>query len=143
MSNNKSSDIIGLIAEMLKHAPIPAKDLLLGLLNALLVHGCLPKDWRTTHCTMLAKHTKAKSVDEFRPIALLSICYKVYAKLLNTRARRTLDVHQTPSQAGFREGHSVDHHLLALAVLLKRVHEYDGQLWAISIDLSKAFDRVN
>ena len=72
-----------------------------------------------------------------------TICYKVDAKLLNTRARKTLDVPQPPSQAGFRKGHSVDHHLLALTLLLERVHEYDEQCWAISIDLSKAFDRVN
>ena len=30
-----------------------------------------------------------------------------------------------------------------MTILLERVHEYDEQLWAISIDLSKAFDRVN
>ena len=57
--------------------------------------------------------------------------------------RKTLDAHQPPFQAGFRKGHSVDHHLVALTILLKRVHEYDEQLWAISIDLSKAFDRLN
>ena len=44
MSNNKSSDSVGVTAEMLKLAPIPAKDVLLSLLNALLVHGCLPVD---------------------------------------------------------------------------------------------------
>ena len=103
MSNNKSSDSVGVTAEMLKLAPIPAKDVLLSLLNALLVHGCLPDDWRTTHFMMLAKYTKAKTVDGFRPIALLNICYKVYARLLNTRARKTLDIHQPPSQAGFRK----------------------------------------
>ena len=92
---------------------------------------------------MIAKHLKAKTVDGLRPIALLNICYKVYARLLNTRVRKSLDAHQPPSQAGFRKGFSVDHHLLALTLLVERVHEYNLQLWAISIDLSKAFGRVN
>ena len=128
MTNNKSFDNVRVTAEMLTFAQILTEYVLLSLLNALLVHGCLPDDWRTTHFMMLAKHTKAKTVDEFRPIALLNICYKVYARLLNTRARKTLDIHQPPSQAGFRKGHSVDHHLLALTILLERVHEYDEQL---------------
>ena len=104
MANNKSCDNAGVIAEMLKYAPILAKDLLLSLLNALLVHGNLPDDWRTTHFIMIAKHLKAKAVDEFRPIALLNIGYNVYARLLNTRVRKSLDAHQPPSQAGSRKG---------------------------------------
>ena len=92
---------------------------------------------------MLAKHVIAKTADEFRPIALLKICYKVYARLINTRARQFLEKSQPPAQAGFRKGFSVDHHLLALTLLLERVHEYNLDLWAVSLDLSKAFDRVN
>ena len=93
---------------------------------------------------MFAKHTKANTVDEFRRIALLNIKYKVCAMLLNTRARKTLSIHQSPSQAGFKKCHSIDHpFLLVLTTFLERIHEYDGQLWAFNIDLSKAFDSVN
>ena len=92
---------------------------------------------------MLAKHIHAKTVDEFRPIALLKICYKVYARLINSRARKYLDKSQPPSQAGFTKSFSIDDNLLALTLLLERVHEYNLKLWAVSLDLSKAFDRVN
>ena len=92
---------------------------------------------------MIAKHAKAKTIDDFRPIALLSICYKVYARLLNSRVRQFLDKHQPPSQAGFRKGYSVDDHLLALTLLLEKMHEYNLQIWAVSLDLNKAFDKVN
>ena len=92
---------------------------------------------------MIAKVIKAKTIDEFRPIALLTICFKVHACLLNSQVRKDLDKRQPPSQAGFRKGYSVDHHLLALTLLLERVHELNLQLWAVSLDLNKAFDRVN
>ena len=85
MASNKSSDHIGLIAEILKIAPVDATDILLVLLNGILLHGELPDNWRTAQFIMIAKHIKAKTVDEFRPIALLDICYKVYARLLNSR----------------------------------------------------------
>ena len=92
---------------------------------------------------MIAKHIKAKTVDEFRQMALLNICYKVYARLLNSRVRKYLDKKQPPSQAEFRKGYSVDDHLLALTLLLERVHEFNLQLWAVSLDLSNVFDKVN
>ena len=76
---------------MLKFAPVEATEILLGLLNGILVHGQLQKNWRTTQFIMIAKHVKAKTVDEFRPIALLDICYKVYARLLNSRMSEYLD----------------------------------------------------
>ena len=74
---------------------------------------------------MLAKRTKAELVDESRRIRWFKICYNVYATLLDTRVRETLSIRQLSSQAGFRKGHSVDHHSLGLTILLERVHEYD------------------
>ena len=129
--------------EMLIFAPCQAEDVLLDLLNHILVHCDLPVDCRTTHFIMLANHIHAKTVDEFRPIALLKMCYKVYARLINSRARKYLDKSQPPSQARFKKDFSIDDHLLALTLLLERVHEYNLKLWAVNLDLSKAFDRVN
>ena len=65
--------------------------MLLSLLNDVLIHGQLPDNWRTTPLIMIAKHMRAKTVDEFRPIALLDICYRVYARLLNSRVRKNLN----------------------------------------------------
>ena len=45
MASNKSSDHIGLTAEMLKFAIVEATDILLGVLNGILVHGQLPDNW--------------------------------------------------------------------------------------------------
>ena len=143
MASNKSSDNIGLTAEMFKFAPIEATDILLSLLNNILVHGQLPDNRRSIQFIMIAKHMNAKTVDEFRPIALLNICYKVYARLLKSRVRNCLDKTKPPSQAGFRKGYSVDDHLLAITLLLERVHEFNLKLWAISLDLDKAFDIMN
>ena len=92
---------------------------------------------------MIKKLIKAETVDEFRPIALLDICYKVYASLLNSRVWKYLNKNEPPSQAGFRKGYSVDDYLLALTLLLERVYEFNLQFWAVSLDLSKAFDRVD
>ena len=71
------------------------------------------------------------------------MCYKVYAMLLKIRGRKSLDIRQPPSQARFRMGRSVDLYLLALTIFLERIHEYNTQLLAISMDLSKVFDRTN
>ena len=91
MASNKSFDHIGLTAEMLRFAPIEATDILLGLLNDIFAHNQFLDNWRTTQFVMIAKHIESRTVDEFRPIVLLDISYKVYARLLNSRVRKYLN----------------------------------------------------
>ena len=66
-----------------------------------------PMILQITHFIVLAKPTKAEIVHELLPIALLNILYKVYGKLLNTRARKTLDIHQLSSQADLKNLNSM------------------------------------
>ena len=53
-----------------------------------------------------------------------------------------LNKSQPSSQTGSHKEYA-DDHLLALTLLLERVHGFNVQLWAISLDLSRAFNRVN
>ena len=59
------------------------------------------------------------------------------------RIEDTLETSQPEEQHGFRSKRRIEEHLLTFNVILDKTLEMDQPLWIISLDLSKAFDRVN
>ena len=59
------------------------------------------------------------------------------------RIRHQLDSHQSEDQFGFRRGRSTTHALLVLESMLSKCTEFNIPVWVVSIDLKKAFDRVD
>ena len=92
---------------------------------------------------MLAKKTNAKCTAGFRPVACLRILYKLYAYLLLGRIETTLDAAQPEEQHGFRSGRRIEEHLLTASLVIERALAVAMPIWIISLDLSKAFDRVD
>ena len=84
-----------------------------------------------------------KVLDNYRPISVISIIYKVFSKVLNERIKKTLDKEQSPDQAGFRATYGCDDHLFVLTFLYERCAEWSSPLWIGAIDFRKAFDSVN
>ena len=142
IKNGKCPDESGIVAEMLKLGSTSLHRAVLDILNAILVSGCVPRAWGKTTFVMLPKMSGATFVKDFRPIALVKIMYKVYARMMHERLRQTLEAAQPPSQAGFRKGYSTDDDLFAACQLMEKCAEWGLPLWIVSLDLSKAFDRV-
>ena len=59
------------------------------------------------------------------------------------RTEGTLEWNQPEERHGFRSKKRIEEHLLTLNVILDQTLAMDQPLWIISVDLSKAFDRVN
>lgn len=78
--------------------------------------------------------------DNYRPITIRPILHKLFANVLYTRIRTTLDDAQCVDQAGFRSGFSCDDHLQAVVLLVEACSEFNLPLWICSIDFKKAFD---
>lgn len=107
-------------------------------------HGALPHDWTSANVTPIFKKGKKHLVSNYRPISLTCIAVKLLERLIHNHLSDFLTSHNklSPSQHGFRAGHSCQ------SQLLETVH-----LWAKSIDdaksshiafldFSKAFDTV-
>ena len=91
---------------------------------------------------MLFKKGDSRLPENCRPIALVRIVYKVFTKLLAGRMEVVLDCAQSPDQAGFRSGFSVDDNLFTMAVLVEKASEFNLPLWTCAIDFKWAFDMV-
>ena len=140
---NRAADELGLAAELLKHAPPIYRTTLLQLFNQVLVTGLAPTSWRKTFFTMLPKTSTAKNVTDYRPIASTRLLYKLFAYLLLGRLEHTLEKHQPEEQHAFRADHRIEEHLLTAGLMLDKTKTQNVPLWVVSLDLSKAFDRVS
>ena len=58
-------------------------------------------------------------------------------------AEANLDAHQPQEQHGFRKGRHVEEHLLTANLIIDKSFACNLPMWIISLDLSKASDRVD
>ena len=143
LQNNKAADECGLVAEILRCVPHDCLNFFLQIMNDILHKGDVPSSWRKTLFQMLPKSHRARVPADFRPIASLRLLYKMFAYLVLGRIEETLEQHQPEEQHGFRSGRRIEEHLLTANMVIDKTLLANVPLWIVSLDLSKAFDRVN
>ena len=84
-----------------------------------------------------------KNVSYWRPITILPILYKIFAKMLYYRLSPILDFQQADEQFGFRRNKRMDDVFVILENMIGKSDEWNLPFWMISSDLRKAFDRIH
>ena len=103
----------------------------------------VPIDWRKTSFNMLRKHGRAKVPAEYRPIASIRLLYKTFVYMSLGRVEPFLEAAQPEEQHGFRSGRRIEEHLVTANLVIDKSWSVNMPIWIISLDLSKAFDRVH
>ena len=75
-------------------------------------------------------------------LQLLCLLYRIFSKMFYWRLRDKLESFQSDDQAGFRAGIRIEDALGTAESLFSAYFEYDMDLWIASLDLCKAFDRL-
>ena len=91
---------------------------------------------------VLFKKGDAKNPENYRPITLLRITYKLFSRMLCARIKKVLEQAQPVDQAGFRSGFGVEDHLFTMVMISELQEEFNLPLWICSIDYRKALDTV-
>ena len=78
----------------------------------------------------------------WKPIAIVKITYKIFAKMLHDRLQPLLEREQSMDQVCFRRGTGIDHALAVFETVCGKSVEWNAEIWFASLDLTKAFDRV-
>ena len=91
---------------------------------------------------MIAKSGDLTLATNYRPIAILPILYKIFSRMMYRRLRGRLDDAQSDDQAGFRPGIRIEDAIGTAESLISACIEYDMDLWIASLDLRKAFGRL-
>ena len=110
---------------MLKHGGDILREHLLQLYNDMLQPNAKPPDtWRQSTISIIFKSGDPQLPNNYRPISIIPLLYKLFARLLYNRIGPHLDKHQTPDQAGFRHDYSTDDHLYTTSLIHERSHEW-------------------
>ena len=94
MRNRRGADKTKVVVEMVKHCGPILHQKLSEYFNEILSTGRVPENWHITISTMLPKSGNLELVSNWRPIAILPILYKVFAKMLYYRLSPILEKHQ-------------------------------------------------
>ena len=132
----------GITLEMIQHGSPLLHNSLLLMFTDMLSCGRLDNTWYNTIFIMLPKSGDLKNASNWRPIAILPVLYKIFSKMLCNRLRVVLNEHQSDDQYGFRPLRNINDVFIILESMVGKSIEYNSPLWLASIDLRKAFDRV-
>ena len=78
----------------------------------------------------------------WRPIAILKVTYKIFSKMLCSRLQPLHESYQSPDQVGVRPHRGTDHAFAVFDTICGKSVEWKCNLWFASLDVKKAFDRM-
>lgn len=106
--------------------------------------GKVPSDWKIARVVPIYKKGCRFSIENYRPISLLSTCSKIMEHIIANHINDFLQRNSvlTGHQHGFRKGYSTSTQLVSVIHSFASVLDCNGQIDAIFLDFSKAFDKV-
>ncbi|KAK6742512.1 hypothetical protein RB195_010028 [Necator americanus] len=140
--NRTAPDSDRIRPEHLKSLPPVLINTLARLFTRYLSECKVPKQWKTSKIVLLYKKGDPHDIGNYRPICLLSVIYKLFARVILNRIEKVLDEGQPCEQTGLRKGFSTIDHIHTVSKLIEVSREYKMPLCLTFIDLKKAFDSV-
>ena len=141
MLKKKAVGLDGIPNECFKHGNLTLESYILHLFNSCLTIRHIPQSWQESQTILLYKKGDPSRIKNYRPITLLNSIFKLWERILESRARKHLETNNTISQMKFgsRAKRGTRDLLCALNTVLDQVKK---TTYAVSVDLSKAYNRV-
>ena len=144
LKSNRCADTAGIRAEMLKKGGKHLLETLLELYNVILSGSMeLPASWKHSVISVIHKSGDVTQPQNYRPISIIPMLYKLFSKLLYRRLYPILDAAQSRDQAGFRSDYSTIDHMFVFTMLQEKSEEFNLNTWVAAIDFRKAFDSIS
>jgi hypothetical protein len=139
----KAAGMDGILPEFIKNLGEQACRWIADFFSQTLLTGNIPKSWRETKVIAVLKPGKtAQDPKNYRPIALLSVVYKLFEKVLANRMSSLVESQLPVEQAGFREGRSTCEQVLSLTTCIENGFQRGEKTGLVLLDLTAAYDTV-
>ena len=115
------------------------------MVQSFFASGLILKEMNHTFITLIPKTPNPSTVNNFRPISLCNISYKIISKTLANRLKILLPKLITPWQAASVPSRNIqDNSIIAHEIFhtLHQKHTGTSGMAALNLDLEKAFDKV-
>lgn len=107
--------------------------------------GVLPTGLNDTHIALIPKVKNPERANQFRPISLCNVSYKIITKAMANRIKEVMRGLIGPEQSSFVPDRQITDNIMIYQEVMHTFHKKTGQsgLMAIKIDLEKAYDRLS
>ena len=140
LKNHKAAGGDGIPAELLKYSGGTGVQVLTHLFNAVLATRCVPSAWRQGIVVHLAKGDDGGDCSNYRPLILLPIIDKLFAKLLSDRISRVVCLHD--QKYAFRPGRGTLNSLHNLLAVVRQRNQAKKATYVCFFDAEKGYDSV-
>ena len=100
------------------------------------------QDWKRSVFIPIPKKGNAKECSNYCTIALISHAGKVMLKILQARLQQYVNWEIPDVQAGFGKGRGTRDQIANIRWIIKKVREFQKNMYSCFIDYAKAFDCV-
>jgi len=144
ISNGKAPGPTGETIEMIKWLDETNLRLVKTLFNTIMKTGYLPDSWKTAKIFGIYKSGEPTNPLNYRPIALLSVLYKLFTKIINDRMMDVVECEHIISiaQGGFRREMSTVTQIHALRGIMEEANMKGKGIHITYIDIAGAYDSV-
>lgn len=113
------------------------------IINTSIQSGVFPSKWKMANVSPIFKTGDEAEISNYRPIAILNACAKVYERVLFKLVYNHVKNYISSYQHGFMPGRSTITNLLLFTDFISCELDSASRVDAIYLDFKKAFDRVN
>ena len=144
MKLNKTPGLDGLPVEFYITFWTDISDMLLDSINFSMKNGIMSNSQRNGIITLLPKKDKdSYYLRNYRPISLLTVDYKIFAKTLANRLKNYLGELIHSDQSGFLKGRNIGSNIRLIMDVIEYTEINDIPGAILLLDIQKAFDSVN
>jgi hypothetical protein len=97
----------------------------------------------STFLVLIPKVNNPSTFDDFRPISLCNLCYKIIAKIIANRIKPLLSRSLSEEQLGFLKGRQIQDAIGTHKEILHSIKLKNLKALILKLDLKKAYDCIN
>jgi hypothetical protein len=114
------------------------------LVSDFYTNSTLPSELNRTFITLIPKKHNPVLPQDFRPIGLCNVVYKIISKTLADRIKPHLPAYISQSRSAFIAGRHISSNVILTQELIHsfKLKSWTSQAFLLKIDLAKAFDRL-
>jgi hypothetical protein len=141
---NRATGPSGIPITLFKKFSAELSPLLCQISNEILKEGKTNDFLLNGNIILIPKKKESSKIEDLRPITLLEIPRKIITKAMTERIKKVLLDEEIIDKSQFcHPNRKIHENVLTLDLLIRKTIKNKGKLFALFLDYSKAFDRVN